>query len=203
MDKFSHPKIVLATHNQGKWKEFADLFAPLGIEILGAHQLGLPEPIENGDSFTENALIKARAAAKATQLPALADDSGLCVRALDGAPGIHSARWAETGGGRDFNTAMARLHKALAPHVDKHAAFVAILALVIPSSPQNQQQEHVFEGRVDGEISWPPRGDMGFGYDPIFQPAGQDKSFAEMSATEKASFSHRTRAFAKLRKALF
>ncbi len=198
-DKIIFEKIILATHNQGKIREFSRLFAPLGVEIIASSTLNLEEPEETGSSFSDNALLKAHAACKATGLPALADDSGLTVTALNGAPGIYSARWAEQQDGqKDFIKAMTKLHDALADSPDRSAAFVAVLALVTPEG-----QEHLFEGRAEGEIIWPPRGDQGFGYDPVFVPHGDTKTFAEMSATEKQSFSHRAKAFNALREALF
>ncbi len=198
-DKIIFEKIILATHNQGKIREFSRLFAPLGVEIIASHTLNLEEPEETGSSFSDNALLKARAACKSTGLPALADDSGLAVTALNGAPGIYSARWAEQQDGqKDFIKAMAKVHTELADSSDRSAAFVAVLALVTP-----ERQEHLFEGRAEGEIIWPPRGDQGFGYDPVFVPHGDTKTFAEMSATEKQIFSHRAKAFNALREALF
>ncbi len=198
-DKIIFEKIILATHNQGKIREFSRLFAPLGVEIIASSTLNLEEPEETGSSFSDNALLKARAACKATGLPALADDSGLAVTALNGAPGIYSARWAEQQDGqKDFIKAMAKVHTELADSSDRSAAFVAVLALVTP-----ERQEHLFEGRAEGEIIWPPRGDQGFGYDPVFVPHGDTKTFAEMSATEKQNFSHRAKAFNALREALF
>lgn len=184
---------VLASHNQGKIKEIAELLSPFGIELQSAADFSLPEPEETEPDFSGNAVLKARAASKATGLPALADDSGLCVTALGGAPGIYSARWA--GESRDFSKAMARVHDALgqAEAVDRSAAFVCVLALVFPGG-----NTKTFEGRVEGEIVWPPRGSGGFGYDPIFQPEGEDRVFAEMSGAEKADMSHRARALAKL-----
>jgi XTP/dITP diphosphohydrolase len=198
-DKIIFKKIVLATHNQGKIREFSRLFAPLGVEIIASSTLNLEEPEETGSSFSDNALLKARAACKATDLPALADDSGLAVTALNGAPGIYSARWAEQKDGqKDFIKAMAKVHTELADNPDRSAAFVAVLALVTPEG-----DEYLFEGRAEGEIIWPPRGDQGFGYDPIFMPHGDNKTFAEMSSQEKQNFSHRAKAFNALQEALF
>jgi XTP/dITP diphosphohydrolase len=198
-DKIIFKKIVLATHNQGKIREFSRLFAPLGVEIIASSTLNLEEPEETGSSFSDNALLKARAACKATDLPALADDSGLAVTALNGAPGIYSARWAEQKDGqKDFIKAMAKVHTELADSSDRSAAFVAVLALVTPEG-----DEYLFEGRAEGEIIWPPRGDQGFGYDPIFVPHGDNKTFAEMSSQEKQNFSHRAKAFNALQEALF
>ena len=188
-------KLVIASHNKGKLREFATLLEPLGISALAAHELGLPEPEEDGASFAENAALKARAAAAQSGLPALADDSGLAVDALNGAPGIHSARWA--GPGKDFTGAMQRLHDMLAGHLDHAAAFVCDLCLAFPSG----EVRH-FEGRVTGTIVWPPRGDRGFGYDPIFQPTGHNITFGEMEAPEKHAISHRAQAVRKLVAAL-
>ncbi len=188
-------RLILASHNPGKLREFRDLLAPLGVTLVGAGALGLPEPEESGSSFAENARIKALAAARASGLPALADDSGLVVAGLDGAPGVHSARWA--GPERDFAAAMRRLHGELVARfgdfarADRRAAFVCVLCLARPDGALRE-----FEGRVTGEIVWPPRGTGGFGYDPVFVPTGEERSFAEMTAAEKAALSHRARAVA-------
>jgi XTP/dITP diphosphohydrolase len=198
-------RLVAATHNQGKLAEIHDLLAPHGVDVVGAGDLGLPEPEETGDSFTANAVLKARAGARGASLPALADDSGLCVAALDDAPGIYSARWA--GEGRDFAGAMARIERELlgrgAPPPWR-AHFVSVLALAWPDD-----HVEIFEGRVDGRLVFPPRGTAGFGYDPIFIPDGHARSFGEMSAVEKhgmpsdgsLALSHRARAFQKLARA--
>jgi len=198
-------RLVAATHNQGKLAEIHDLLAPHGVDVVGAGDLGLPEPEETGDSFTANAVLKARAGARGASLPALADDSGLCVAALDDAPGIYSARWA--GEGRDFAGAMARIERELlgrgAPPPWR-AHFVSVLALAWPDD-----HVEIFEGRVDGRLVFPPRGTAGFGYDPIFIPDGHARSFGEMSAIEKhglpsdgsLALSHRARAFQKLARA--
>jgi XTP/dITP diphosphohydrolase len=196
-------KVVIATHNPGKLKEMRELLLPHGIETISAGDLGLDEPIENGTSFADNARIKAVAAAHASHLPALADDSGLSVEALDGAPGIHSARWA--GEKKDFARAMKtveerlKLKGATSPSM-RRGAFIAVLCLAWPDGEIAR-----FEGRVDGTIVWPPRGDQGFGYDPLFLPDGFDRTFGEMSAEEKhglpprgQGLSHRARAFLKL-----
>ena len=193
--------LVLATHNPGKLREFADLLAPWGLTLVSAAELGLDEPEETGATFAKNALIKARAAASASGRPALADDSGLCVEALGGAPGLLSARWA--GPSKDFAGAMARIERDRAAKgardpAKRRAAFVAVLALVTPEG-----HEETFEGRVDGAILPAPRGDLGFGYDPIFKPDGHARGFGEMSAQEKhgipadggPALSHRARAF--------
>ncbi len=198
-------RLVAATHNTAKLAELRELIAPHGVEVIGAADLGLAEPAETGDSFAANAVLKARAGARAASLPALADDSGLCVAALGDAPGIHSARWA--GEGRDFPAAMARIESELlrrgAPPPWR-AHFVSVLALAWPDD-----RVEVFEGRVDGRLVFPPRGTAGFGYDPIFVPDGHARSFGEMSAIEKhglpsdgsLALSHRARAFQKLARA--
>jgi XTP/dITP diphosphohydrolase len=188
-------KLVIASHNKGKVSELEELLEPLGITVVAAAAMGLPEPEENGASFAENAAIKANAAAKASGIPALADDSGLSVRALDGAPGIRSARWA--GSDRDFTLAMERVHEALVGNEDLGAEFVCDLCLAWP----NGEMRH-FEGRVAGTIVWPPRGEKGFGYDPIFQPAGWNMTFGEMEPRVKHTISHRARAFNQLIAAL-
>ena len=184
---------VLATHNQGKIKEIADLLMPYGITLRSAADFGLPEPDETEATFAGNAALKAQAACDATGLPALADDSGLAVTALGGAPGIYSARWA--GEPRDFDRAMGRVHTELTDSgsEDRSAAFVCTLALVEPGGAPRS-----YEGRVEGQIVWPPRGDGGFGYDPIFVPNGETRTFAQMSMDEKKSMSHRGRAIAEM-----
>ena len=186
-------KLVLASHNAGKLREIAPLVAPFGIDPVSAGDLGLPEPEETGDSFIANAALKALAAAQATGLPALADDSGLAVTALGGAPGLHSARWA--GEPRDFDRAMARVERELGESGsdDRSAAFVCALAIAWPDG-------HVesFEGIIRGTLVFPPRGDRGFGYDPIFVPEGRNETFAEIDPAEKHRISHRARAFAQL-----
>jgi XTP/dITP diphosphohydrolase len=199
-------RLVIATHNRGKLAEMRELLAPYGIDATSAGELGLPEPEETGKSFRDNARIKAQAAAEATGLPAFADDSGLAVDALDGAPGIHSARWA--GPERDFRKAMATIEEQLckrgATTAERRGAhFVSALCIAWPDG-------HVedFEARVDGTLVWPPRGDKGFGYDPIFLPDGQTRTFGEMGSEEKhglpprgKGLSHRARAFLKLAEA--
>jgi XTP/dITP diphosphohydrolase len=184
-------RLVIASHNKGKIVEIEELLAPLGGETVSAAELGLAEPEETGESFTANALLKARAAAEASGLPALADDSGLTVPALGGAPGIMSARWA--GPNRDFNAAMARLARELAGHSDRRAAFVSVLALAWPDG-----EARCFEGRVKGTLIFPPRGSRGFGYDPVFIPDGHSETFGEMEPAHKNAMSHRAVAFAKL-----
>jgi XTP/dITP diphosphohydrolase len=196
-------KLVIATHNPGKLAEMKELLAPYGIEAVSAGALGLPEPEETGNDFRSNAAIKAIAAAQATKLPAFADDSGIVVDALDGAPGIYSARWA--GPGKDFNAAMAQIERLLqergATTPDKRKAhFVSALCVAWP----DDHREEV-EARVDGTLVWPPRGTAGFGYDPMFLPDGHSRTFGEMESIEKhglpplgLGLSHRARAFVKL-----
>jgi XTP/dITP diphosphohydrolase len=193
-------RIVIATHNPGKLKELRELLAPYGIEAVSAGELGLPEPEETGASFRANARIKAQAAAAAAKLPAFADDSGLAVEALDGAPGIHSARWA--GENKHFAGAMAKIDDLLREKKtsDRRAHFVSALCVAWPDGHLEE-----FEGRVDGTLVFPPRGTAGFGYDPIFLPEGHTRTFGEMSADEKhglppkgQGLSHRARAFQKL-----
>ena len=183
--------LVIASHNPGKVREIDDLLRPFGIETVGAAALGLVEPEETGTTFAENAALKARAAARAAKLPALADDSGLAVSALDGAPGIYSARWA--GPRKDFAIAMRKVEDALKGKSDRRAAFVAALALAWPDGRCD-----VFEGRVEGTLIWPPRGERGFGYDPMFVPDGHAITFGEMEPAKKHTMSHRAKAFAKL-----
>ena len=198
-------KLVIATHNAGKLTEMRDLLAPYGIAAIPAKDLGLPEPEETGDSFLANAELKARAAADRAQIPALADDSGLCVEALGGAPGINSARWA--GASRDFGAAMKKVEEALqaakaSPPFKAH--FACALAVAFPSGDSQS-----FEGKVFGELVFPPRGSLGFGYDPIFLPEGFSRTFGEMTAEEKhglprdgsPGLSHRARAFQMLARA--
>jgi XTP/dITP diphosphohydrolase len=195
-------KIVIATHNPGKLREIAALIEPLGIECVGAAGLGLPEPEEIGNTFLDNADLKAREAADLTGLVALADDSGLVVDALGGLPGIFSARWADDGqGNRDWMRAMKRVWTDLeiaGPDASRDAHFACALSLAWPSDGMVES----FEGRVDGTLVWPPRGDKGFGYDPMFVPAGHDLTFGEMDPSEKHEISHRADAFAKLVEAL-
>jgi XTP/dITP diphosphohydrolase len=188
--RFSGGRLVIATHNAGKLREIEELLAPFAVSVVGAAALGLPEPEETGDSFEANAALKARAAAAASRLPALADDSGLVVPALGGKPGIHSARWA--GPGRDFGQAMARVERELGSS-GRAASFVAVLALGWPDG-----HIELFRGEVAGRVVWPPRGDKGFGYDPMFLPDGQRETFGEMAPAQKHGLSHRARAFAKL-----
>jgi XTP/dITP diphosphohydrolase len=194
-------KLVIATHNAGKLKEISALLAPHGVECLSAGSLGLPEPDETGKTFTENALLKAHAAAKASGLAALADDSGLSVAALDDRPGVYTADWAERQwfegtAGRDWYMAMGKVEGMLAakgPDAPRDAAFHCVLALAWPDGEQA-----VYEGRADGSLTWPPRGTLGFGYDPVFVPSGREQTFAEIDPAEKHQISHRADAFRKL-----
>jgi len=188
-------RLVIASHNPGKLDEFAVLLAPYEVRTVGATALGLPEPEETGTSFEENAELKARLAADAAGLPALADDSGLVVPALGGAPGIYSARWA--GPVKDFRSAMARVHRELGEK-DRRAHFVAVLALAGPDGELS-----TFRGEAHGHLVWPPRGERGFGYDPMFVPDGYEETFGEMGPELKHLISHRARAFAKLVAACF
>ena len=195
-------KLVIATHNPGKLREIAELIEPLGISCVSAAELGLPEPEEIGNTFADNADLKAREAADLSGLPALADDSGLSVDALHGLPGIFSARWAEDDeGNRDFHRAMERVWKeveAAGPDAGHDAHFVCALSIAWP----NDGQTEAFEGKVHGTLVWPPRGDQGFGYDPMFVPTGGEQTFGEMEPAAKHAISHRADAFRKLVKAL-
>jgi len=191
-------KLVIASHNEGKVRELGELFAPYGIDCVSAGSLGLPEPAETGDTFEANALLKARAAAAGSGLMALADDSGIEVEALGGAPGIHSARWG--GEERDFGKAMQRLHEELEATggAYRRANFICALALAAPNG-----EDVTFTGRVFGSIHWPPRGDRGFGYDPIFVPDGHTETFGEMDPGLKNALSHRMRAFEQMIEATY
>jgi XTP/dITP diphosphohydrolase len=194
-------KLVVASHNPGKVREIAELLGAFGVEIVPAGALGLSEPEETGDTFAANAELKARAAAEASKLPAIADDSGLCIDALQGGPGIYSARWA--GPNKDFAIAMRKVEEKLAAKGalasnERRAHFVSALAVAWPDG-----HVETFEGRVDGVLTWPPRGTKGFGYDPMFVPAGFEQTFGEMEPAAKHSLSHRARAFGKLVDALF
>lgn len=193
---FAEKKLVIATHNAGKVKEFAHLINQDGLQLLSADELNLPEPDETGTTFAENAILKSTAAALASNLPAMADDSGLSVEALDGAPGIYSARWAIN---KNFVPAFEKIHKELAEKNTAtngaRASFICVLALTLPN-----KETLIAEGRIDGRLCFPPRGLHGFGYDPIFIPDGEKRSFAEMSDDEKNNFSHRARAVAALKK---
>jgi XTP/dITP diphosphohydrolase len=196
MRRFDGDTLLVASHNTGKIEEIADLLAPFGISVTSAAAHGLPEPDETETTFVGNARIKAHAAAKATGLPALADDSGIEIDALDGAPGVYTADWAETPNGRDFVMAMTKTHQMLedrqAPQ-PRTARFCCTLVLAWPDG-----HDEVFEGRMPGQIVWPMRGAQGHGYDPIFPPDGYDITFGEMDRWEKNKISHRARAFEKL-----
>lgn len=196
MRRFEGNRLLVATHNAGKLAEMRALLAPRGIEVVGAAEAGLAEPVETEDSFLGNARIKARAAVEATGLPALADDSGISIDALDGAPGVYTADWAETGKGRDFGMAMARawdeLEAVSAPE-PRNAQFRCTLVLMWPDG-----HDEVFEGVLPGRVVWPPRGAEGHGYDPIFMPDGHDLTLGEMSAEEKNRLSHRALAVAEM-----
>ena len=194
-------RLVIATHNSGKLKEISSLLEPYGMQCLSAGSLGLPEPPETGKTFQQNALIKARAAAEASGIAALADDSGLSVDALDGRPGVYTADWAERQWfegepGRDWFMAMGKVEgilQAQGQDVRRDCAFHCVLALAWPDG-----EYAVYEGTAPGKLTWPPRGEMGFGYDPVFVPEGYDKTFAELDPSEKHGISHRADAFAKL-----
>ena len=194
-------KIVVASHNEGKVREIRDLLRPFGVETVSASELNLPEPEETETTFAGNAKLKARAAANASGLPALSDDSGLAVDALGGDPGIYAARWAEKpaseGGGRDFDMAMWHVQDRMKDGV-RTARFICALCLAYPEG-----EVEIYEGTVEGEIVWPPRGDKGFGYDPIFQAIGDNKTFAEIEPAAKHAKSHRADAFAKFLKDQF
>jgi XTP/dITP diphosphohydrolase len=196
MRRFTGDRLLVATHNRGKLEEIAALLAPFGISCVSAAEMGLPEPEETDDSFVGNARLKAHAAARATGLPALADDSGIEVEGLGGAPGVLTADWAATPNGRDFVQAMTRTWRALeaasAPY-PRRARFRATLVLAWPDG-----HDEVFEGKVAGQVVWPMRGTRGHGYDPMFQPDGYRTTFAEMDPAEKNRISHRADAFRKL-----
>ena len=194
--RFEGSELIVASHNAGKISEIGDLLAPFGVASIGADALGLDEPEETGADFIANADLKARAAALAMGRPALADDSGLAVDALDGAPGIYSARWAQTPDGvRDFNFAMHKVETALSqkPDAPRTARFICALSLVWPDGHAES-----FEGQVAGTLVWPMRGENGFGYDPVFLPLGGDLTFGEMTPQAKHAISHRADAFAQL-----
>lgn len=196
MRKLEGDKLLVATHNKGKLEEISDLLSPFGVSVLSAADFDLDEPEETESTFVGNARIKAHYAAKATGLPALADDSGIEVDALDKAPGVYTADWAETGNGRDFVMAMTKVHRLLeernAPH-PRTARFCCTFVVAWPDG-----HEEIFEGKMEGQVVWPMRGNQGHGYDPIFQPAGYDITFGEMDRWEKNKISHRADAFAKL-----
>jgi XTP/dITP diphosphohydrolase len=184
-------RLVIASHNPGKLREIAELLAPHGVACISAAELGLAEPKETADDFVGNARLKALAASRAASLPALADDSGFSVAALGGAPGMLSARWA--GEGKDFSVAMRRVHAAMRDAADRRAWFTAALCLGWPDG-----ETATFVGRVDGTTVWPPRGEHGFGYDPMFVPLGGTATYGEMDPAAKHATSHRARAFAQL-----
>lgn len=196
MRRFTGNALLIATHNTGKLEECADLLAPYGLQLTSNADHGLPEPEETEDTFVGNARIKAHAAVKATGLPALADDSGIMIDGLGGAPGVYTADWAETPQGRDFTIAMTRSWQELeAAHATfpRTARFCCTLVLAWPDG-----HDEVFPGQMPGQIVWPMRGDQGHGYDPIFQPEGYDITFGEMDRWEKNKISHRADAFSKL-----
>ena len=201
MRKFTEPRLLVATHNQGKLEEIERLLEPFNIAITSNKALGLPEPVETEDNFIGNARIKAHAAAQASGLPALADDSGIEVDALGGAPGVYTADWSETPTGRDFPMAMTKVHDKLealnAPH-PRTARFRCTLVLAWPDG-----HDEVFEGKIEGRVTWPMRGDQGHGYDPMFIPDGYDITLGEMDRWAKNEISHRADAFAKLVKGCF
>ncbi|MGP6088681.1 RdgB/HAM1 family non-canonical purine NTP pyrophosphatase [Antarctobacter jejuensis] len=193
--RFEGDRLLVATHNQGKLDEIAALLEPYGVTCVGAAELGLPEPEETGTTFVENARIKAHAAASATGLPALADDSGIEIDALDKAPGVYTADWAETPTGRDFVMAMEKSHRLLVERGAEEpwtARFCCTLVLAWPDG-----EDAVFPGVMEGKVVWPMRGSQGHGYDPIFMPQGYDVTFGEMDRWEKNQISHRADAFAK------
>ena len=201
MRRLGPGRLVIASHNAGKVREMADLLRSYGMDLVSAAELDLPEPEETGTTFVANAELKARAAADLSGLPALADDSGLSVDALGGEPGVYTADWAETPNGRDWNLAMRKVEDALAacgPDAGRDAHFTSVLSVAWPDG-------HVesFEGRAHGTLVWPPRGKVGFGYDPMFQPLEYDRTYAELDLAEKQAISHRAEAFRKLVAALF
>ncbi|MBO90076.1 MAG: non-canonical purine NTP pyrophosphatase, RdgB/HAM1 family [Rickettsiales bacterium] len=193
---FDENCLIIASHNPGKVKEIDDLLKPYGVNVQSAIDLTLDEPEENGTTFAANAIIKSKAAAQAAHLPALADDSGLSVDALSGAPGIYSARWG--GPEKDFDLAMRKVEEKLPQGVDRRARFVCALALSWPDG-----HTETFEGFVEGSLIWPPLGDLGFGYDPMFLPNGRTETFGQMDQAEKHKISHRAEAFRKLVAACF
>lgn len=196
--RFSDSKLLVATHNAGKLEEVSDLISEFDISVVGAAEKGLPEPEETGTTFVENARIKAHAAVAATGLPALADDSGIEVEALNGAPGVYTADWAETPSGRDFTLAMTKTHDLLVASKSTKPWAARFCCTFVLSWPDGHDE--VFEGYMNGQIVWPMRGDQGHGYDPIFQPEGYHQTFGEMDRWEKNKISHRADAFNKLRR---
>lgn len=202
MKKLQPGRLVIASHNEGKVAEFRALLAPYGMDLISAKALDLPEPEETGTTFSANALLKAVSACDLSGLPALADDSGLCVEALGGDPGVYTANWAETEDGtRDWNLAMSKVEdrlQALGPDVSRAAHFTCTLTVAWPDGSDAE-----FEGRIEGTLTWPPRGALGHGYDPVFVPLGEARTFAELTADEKNAISHRAVAFRKLVAELF
>lgn len=194
--RFTEKRLIIASHNSGKVREIGELLDPWPVEVVSAAELNLPEPEETGLTFAANAKLKAHAAALAAKLPALADDSGLSVNALDGSPGIYSARWG--GPEKDFDVAMARVNAEMGDATDRRAQFVCALALTWPDG-----HSEIFEGTVDGTLVWPPRGDRGFGYDPMFLGEGDTGTYGEIEPMEKHAKSHRAVAFRKLIDACF
>jgi XTP/dITP diphosphohydrolase len=198
--KLEPGRLVVASHNEGKVKELTALLSPYGMELVSAKALDLPEPEETGTTFFFNAELKALSAADLSGFPAIADDSGLCVEALNGDPGVYTANWAETPDGRDWMLAMTKVQQALeekGPEASRSAHFTCVLSVAWPDG-------HIesFEGLMEGTLVWPPRGTRGFGYDPVFVPLGYDQTFGEMDPEAKHSISHRAAAFEKLRAAL-
>ena len=189
--RFTEGRLVVASHNAGKVTEIGDLLAPYDLDVVSAAELNLPEPEETGTTFVANAILKAEAAVQGSNLPCLADDSGLAVAGLEGDPGIYSARWA--GPERDFKAAMALVNDKLGDNPNRRAYFISVLSLAWPDGHMEN-----FEGRVYGTLVWPPRGRCGFGYDPMFMPDGHDKTFGEIPYDEKQRISHRAAAFQKL-----
>ena len=194
--RFEGGRLVVASHNPGKVREIDDLLQSYDAEPVSAGELGLPEPVEDGLTFVANAILKAESAATRSGLPALSDDSGLAVAVLDGAPGIYSARWA--GPEKDFQYAMQRVQDEVGDAPDRNAQFICVLALAWPDG-----HVETFEGTVDGTLVWPPRGDCGFGYDPMFLPKGHDETFGELDPAHKHAISHRAAAFRQLVAACF
>ena len=194
--KLGPGRLVIATHNPGKKRELVELLTPFHIDVIAAGDLGLPEPDETGTTFEANAALKALAATTATQLPALADDSGVAVTALNGAPGIYTARWA--GPNKDFRIGMERVHKEIGANPDRSATFVSVITLAWPDGHME-----TFRGEIDGTLVWPPRGTNGFGFDPMFAPEHGPLTFGEMKPAQKNLLNHRARAFKKLVDACF
>ena len=190
---FSGTELVIATHNKGKLEEIRGIFHRSDLKIMTASDLGLESPEETGTTFIENAILKARFVAEKSGKPAMADDSGLCVNALDGAPGVYSADWAETETGRDFGVAIKKVHAAMNSATDTRAQFFSVIALCWPDG-----HCETAEGIIPGNIVWPPRGEAGHGYDPIFMPEGHNRTFAEMTLEEKNKISHRAKSLAKM-----